>query len=89
MCAIKIKKKEVACTICDRPSFLPQISFPMPPLLSFLYPLCLGLIEIRSKREKEREEEKKKGSSFFLDDLVQIPSDLHERVHAVIFFFEI
>ena len=50
---------------------------------------CQDLIEIRSKREKEREEEKKKGSSFLLGNLVQIPMDLYEGVRTVIFFFEI
>ena len=48
-----------------------------------------NLIVIRSKREKEREEEKKKKISSLHDDLVQIPLDLRERVHAAIFFFKI
>ena len=51
-------------------------------------PLRQDLMVIRSKREKEREEEKKK-SSFLLGDLVQIPSNLREGVHATIIFFKI
>ena len=59
-----------------------------PPAF-FLTSQNLDLIEIKSKREKERVEKKKKGSSSLLDDLVQIPSDLCERVRTAIFFFEI
>ena len=50
---------------------------------------CSNLIEIRSKKRKERDEEKKKGCSSLHGDLVQIPLDLCERVRTAISFFEI
>ena len=69
--------------------FRTHISIPMPPLVFFTSCSHPDLIEIRSKKRKEREEEKKKGSSYLHGDLVQIPSDLYKRVRAAIFFFKI
>ena len=62
---------------------------PNASLLSSLHIQCPDLMVIRSKKRKEREKEKKKGSSSLHDDLVQIPSDLRERVSVAIFFFKI
>ena len=63
----------------------------LPNASSFLLPIIhhSDLIEIKFKKRKEREEEKKKGSSSLHGDLVQILSDLCERVCTVIFFFKI
>ena len=54
--------------------------------LTFQHP---DLMVIRSKKRKEREEEEKMGSSSLHSDLVQIPSDLCERVRTAISFFKI
>ena len=78
--------REVACVRCKSLLSYIFLSSPMPlPSFSTSCP-CL---KIKSKREKKREEEKKKDSSSLHGDLVQIPSDLCERVHAAICFFKI
>ena len=89
LCDKKLKRRRVACVICE--TFLSYHQLPLlaPPSPFFLTSQCPDLIEIRFKREKKRKEEKKKDSSSLHDDLVQIPSDLHERVRTVIYFFKI
>ena len=74
---------------CERHLSYIFLSSPMPlPSFSTSCP-CPDLIEIKSKSEKEKEQEKKKGYSFLHSDLIQIPSDLCERVCAAICFFKI
>ena len=72
----------------ERLSFLHHNFIPTPLVFSPLsqHP---DLIEIRFKKRKERKEEKKKGSFSLHGDLIQILSDLHERVRTAISFFEI
>ena len=89
LCAKKIRRgREGKCNRRESSFlhhiFLPNISSSLLPFIQ-----CPDLIEIRSKIRKEREEEKKKSSSSFHGDLVQIPSDLRERIRVAIFFFKI
>ena len=66
-----------------------QLPLPTPPSPFILTSQDPDLIEIRSKRRKKERRREEKGSSSLHGDLVQIPSDLCERVRVAINFFKI